>query len=228
MRSTSIVTALFALVSAEVPEKISQNVFYRSEKHLGSNTCSFAFDGDCDDGGAGSDFSVCEPNTDSHDCGDNSCVHKSDGDCDDGGPGSDYSLCDLGTDSDDCDRRSGQCSNSCSSPADNECDDGGSGSLFNLCPLGSDCDDCGARETSYLRAEAAAIEQKQFPALRDQKMAKTKSQQGNVMGLIGGVGAIGVLVAAGVLVHRRRAAQTEPAFVVANDAGVVLGNPTMM
>ncbi len=33
------------------------------------NTCEFAFDGDCDDGGPGSDFSSCELGTDCADCG---------------------------------------------------------------------------------------------------------------------------------------------------------------
>lgn len=34
-----------------------------------SNTCRFSEDGDCDDGGPGSDFSVCELGTDCSDCG---------------------------------------------------------------------------------------------------------------------------------------------------------------
>jgi hypothetical protein len=36
---------------------------------LCTNTCWFAFDGDCDDGGPGSDFSLCELGTDCFDCG---------------------------------------------------------------------------------------------------------------------------------------------------------------
>ena len=36
---------------------------------LCSNTCEYASDGDCDDGGPGSDFSVCEFGTDCNDCG---------------------------------------------------------------------------------------------------------------------------------------------------------------
>lgn len=36
---------------------------------LCSNTCSYAGDGDCDDGGPGSDFSLCEYGTDCEDCG---------------------------------------------------------------------------------------------------------------------------------------------------------------
>jgi hypothetical protein len=36
---------------------------------LCTNTCSFASDGDCDDGGEGSDYSLCEFGTDCDDCG---------------------------------------------------------------------------------------------------------------------------------------------------------------
>ena len=34
-----------------------------------TNTCSYAGDGDCDDGGPGSDFSLCPLGTDCTDCG---------------------------------------------------------------------------------------------------------------------------------------------------------------
>ncbi len=34
-----------------------------------TNTCRYAFDNDCDDGGEGSDFSLCELGTDCGDCG---------------------------------------------------------------------------------------------------------------------------------------------------------------
>ncbi|MCB9507657.1 MAG: hypothetical protein H6700_08900 [Myxococcales bacterium] len=71
-----------------------------------TNTCGTADDGDCDDGGPGSSYSVCELGTDCNDCGprfcNNSCATANDGDCDDGGPGSAYSVCDLGTDCNDC------------------------------------------------------------------------------------------------------------------------------
>lgn len=33
------------------------------------NTCSYAFDGDCDDGGPGSDFNLCPLGSDCNDCG---------------------------------------------------------------------------------------------------------------------------------------------------------------
>ena len=88
------------------------------------NTCIFAFDGDCDDGGPGADYSCCAIQTDCFDCcnrnpsrpdcppptpspttnycDDNTCRYAFDGDCDDGGPGADYSCCPIQTDCFDC------------------------------------------------------------------------------------------------------------------------------
>lgn len=84
-----------------------------------SNTCRYAFDGECDDGGPGSDYRVCSLGTDCGDCGSrgggpppprprlctNTCRYAFDGECDDGGAGSDYSVCSLGTDCGDCGSR---------------------------------------------------------------------------------------------------------------------------
>lgn len=91
------------------------------------STCPYADDGECDDGGEGSDTSVCSYGTDCGDCGarddadehyaepepsggqcTNTCTYANDGDCDDGGPGADYSLCDYGTDCGDCGSRYGE------------------------------------------------------------------------------------------------------------------------
>ena len=212
-----------SIASGVVPaptEKMSQDVFYRSVKRFGSNTCSHAFDGDCDDGGEGSLYSFCRAGTDVHDCGDDSCAHFSrDGDCDDGGVGSLYSLCSSFTDTTDCHGRNpalqsspqgslGLCTDTCSSARDGNCDDGGAGAEYNLCSVGSDCLDCGTRHTSYLRAEASAIEQAQFPALREQKAAKSLGRQRDLYTVLkgmGGIAAVGVLLAVGILTHGRRA-----------------------
>jgi hypothetical protein len=75
-----------------------------------ANTCIFPADGDCDDGGPGSEYSYCDIGTDCTDCGTrngeslcyDTCAHSSDGECDDGGFGADYSTCDLGLDCTDC------------------------------------------------------------------------------------------------------------------------------
>ena len=37
-----------------------------------SNTCNYASDTDCDDGGMGAEYSSCTVGTDCHDCGDRS------------------------------------------------------------------------------------------------------------------------------------------------------------
>ena len=151
-----------------------------------SDSCTFAQDGDCDDGGSGSEFAICEEGTDCTDCSrdqlppavpsspsppprcDDSCWLSSDGDCDDGGPGSEFSICGGGTDCQDCGLPTTPpslplpppaepggssdgtmtCLNTCGARSDNECDDGGSGSEFSLCALGTDCEDCGPRLTS--------------------------------------------------------------------------------
>ena len=138
-----------------------------------TNTCEHAHDGDCDDGGPGSDYDLCDYGTDCADCGErppvennriictNSCRHANDGDCDDGGPGSDYDLCDYGTDCSDCGPRPAQqesddsgssnsnsemiCTNTCQHANDGDCDDGGPGSDYDLCDYGTDCNDCGPR-----------------------------------------------------------------------------------
>ena len=77
-----------------------------------SNTCATANDGECDDGGPDSLYSICDLGTDCNDCGPrttgmctNTCATANDGECDDGGPNSLYSICDLGTDCNDCGTR---------------------------------------------------------------------------------------------------------------------------
>ena len=97
---------------------------------LCESTCVWDSDGDCDDGGPGSEYMACSTGTDCTDCGDrlvsetvvatmapldavsssasaalceNTCRYASDRECDDGGPGAEYSsLCNLGTDCEDC------------------------------------------------------------------------------------------------------------------------------
>lgn len=142
-------------------------------QQLCTDTCAFAHDGECDDGGPASLYDVCELGTDCGDCGPraqapgptegatctDTCQYAHDGECDDGGPDSLFDLCELGTDCSDCGPRlvaqpirpptgidaSTLCTNTCQFANDSECDDGGPGSLYDLCDLGSDCQDCGPR-----------------------------------------------------------------------------------
>ncbi len=94
---------------------------------LCQDTCEFAHDGACDDGGAGSQFGVCDLGTDCGDCGLRSAG---------GGDG--------GDDGADGDGRI-SCENTCEYAYDEQCDDGGPDSQFSLCEFGSDCADCGPR-----------------------------------------------------------------------------------
>merc|ERR1719238_2274685 len=71
--------------------------------------CNWVNDGDCDDGGPGWEYTLCDLGADCTDCGARLCIDDcnwvNDGDCDDGGPGREYTLCELGTDCTDCGAR---------------------------------------------------------------------------------------------------------------------------
>jgi len=76
-----------------------------------TNTCSYANDGTCDDGGPGAEFTgSCAYGTDCADCGPrqaaictNTCFYANQDTCDDGGPGTEFTgSCDYGTDCADC------------------------------------------------------------------------------------------------------------------------------
>ena len=81
----------------------------------GSNSCTYAYDGRCDDGRSGSHSSACRYGTDQNDCkytkplapiptGPNSCQFAYDKQCDDGRLYAQSSTCDYGTDQYDCNR----------------------------------------------------------------------------------------------------------------------------
>lgn len=130
-----------------------------------TDTCAFARNGACDDGGEGSLYSRCELGTDCADCGardtsappppppstercDDSCAWALDGVCDDPTSGAWWPLCALGTDCSDCRGAaapSTACTDTCPYAHDGWCDDGGPGASYSVCALGTDCGDCGAR-----------------------------------------------------------------------------------
>jgi len=79
------------------------------EDQICSDTCEWAFDGECDDGGPNALYDLCALGSDCADCGRrettgcrDSCEWAFDGECDDGGPDSLYGLCALGSDCADC------------------------------------------------------------------------------------------------------------------------------
>ena len=125
------------------------------------NTCDFAEDDICDDGGQHSLFTLCTWDTDCTDCKgprpsllshtcSNVCSNADDGECDDGGPSSAYAECALGSDCKDCgpadrERFHWGCQYSCAFHGDGACDDGGHGSEYEECGFGTDCADCGTR-----------------------------------------------------------------------------------
>ena len=119
-----------------------RNTCYRSN-NFPSNS-PYASDGDCDDGGPGSEFSICPIGTDCIDCGPRAISLLTPPPPSPSpppprpprpptGPGGNYT----------------QCLNSCPYANDRDCDDGGPGSEYiNFCYLGTDCDDCGPRTLS--------------------------------------------------------------------------------
>jgi len=90
-----------------------------------SDSCMFAYDGWCDDGGPGSEYSDCTLGTDCGDCGPRSGTTSSP-------PSASCTSNCL-------------CTNTCSSASDNDCDDGGPGAEYSACSVGTDCVDCGPR-----------------------------------------------------------------------------------
>lgn len=81
-----------------------------------TNSCPFAGDGECDDGGPDSNWDICICGSDCIDCGYRHTCHATN-----------------------------VCSNTCFWAADGECDDGEGGADFDFCGCGSDCLDCGVR-----------------------------------------------------------------------------------
>ena len=84
----------------------------------------------CDDGGSGSEYSVCEYGSDCDDCGPRSSPPSP--------PPSSGGLC----------------TNTCSYFNDDDCDDGGSNSQYSACEFGTDCADCGARSEEAASCDA--------------------------------------------------------------------------
>jgi hypothetical protein len=96
----------------------------------------FNNDGDCDDGGVGSNFDVCEFG---QDCGD--CGTRYEGES----PNDPNIICE----------------DTCQYVRDDFCDDGGEGSVYDSCARGTDCSDCGIR---YVTTASPTLDSAQGPS----------------------------------------------------------------
>lgn len=114
------------------------------------NTCRYASDNDCDDGGPGAEFTICSFGTDCRDCGARN-------------PGGTIDLPPPPSPSPPPPSFSppspspppptaSSCGNTCNFADDDDCDDGGPGAEFGICALGTDCTDCGTRTTPRPRS----------------------------------------------------------------------------
>ncbi|MBM75178.1 MAG: hypothetical protein CMK59_07240 [Proteobacteria bacterium] len=90
--------------------RLARSAITSNGDYICADTCQYAIDFECDDGGINSMYSLCEFGTDCSDCGvrsscDDSCSDANNGICDDGGPNDptpSSSLCSSGTDCSDC------------------------------------------------------------------------------------------------------------------------------
>jgi hypothetical protein len=116
-----------------------------------TDSCKYAKDNSCDDGGDDATYSVCELGTDCSDCGERSSSKTGRNGLKKRGMKRNRRIPPAS-------RNAGAlCSNDCKYARDGACDDGGDlGSQFAMCALGTDCADCGSRSSSGQRAAAAA------------------------------------------------------------------------
>lgn len=139
LRWAAPLLAVFLAAACDVPPTNS------ASRAGGSNSCEYAFDGDCDEPGRGT--GLCAARTDTRDCsvrnpGPNSCQFARDGECDHPGVGS--GVCPPNTDVADCQSVAGRgYENSCEYAFDGDCDEPGRGT--GLCSAGTDVQDCANR-----------------------------------------------------------------------------------
>ena len=93
---------------------------------LCSDSCEYAGDGVCDDGGPDAQYEDCAYGTDCGDCGRRGSSNPT-------SPPTNPT------------KPTGSCSDTCEYAGDGVCDDGGPNALYEDCAYGTDCGDCGPR-----------------------------------------------------------------------------------
>jgi len=106
---------------------------------LCTNGCQHSTDADCDDGGPGAEYQLCDLGTDCADCGPRF------GDPPSASPPLTSPVPSPPSPSPQPPSPPGICTEQCNYNQDNDCDDGGAGSEYAACDLGTDCTDCGTR-----------------------------------------------------------------------------------
>ena len=137
---------------------VSLGVLSSSPAHA-DNSCTFAFDNECDEPGIGT--GLCSAGTDDSDCGmssgpvgPNSCAFAFDGECDE--PGIGTGACTSGTDRSDCSAPTPATGpNSCAFAFDGECDEPGIGT--GACNAGTDRSDCSRPTTQITPARPTTV-----------------------------------------------------------------------
>ena len=123
-----------------------------------TDTCNYASDGDCDDGGPGSEYDIesntlsssCTIGTDCTDCGIRlrPATYAGTGVTTDVPCWNQYLPCraqDTATSLCNAETETCLCTDACSQASSGICDDGGPGSEWSRCLYGTDCSDCGPR-----------------------------------------------------------------------------------
>lgn len=100
-----------------------------------TDTCPYFGDGECDDGGPGAVYSLCDLGTDCSDCGSRAA----------GGSSPTPTPTPTPAPAPEPAPDAGACTDTCRYAGDGECDDGGAGAAYSVCALGTDCTDCGPR-----------------------------------------------------------------------------------
>lgn len=121
--------------------------------------CNYSSDGDCDDGGPGSEYGICALGYDCIDCGPRASGSTSPP------PPSPSPPPPGGV------AGAGTCGEQCNYSSDGDCDDGGPGAEYSICPMGYDCFDCGPRSSLAVFEERGSLPKfKEFSHMKQEEI----------------------------------------------------------